>query len=201
MFFRKVKLRTASSFVPSRSPDRQIDLQVKFSGKWASSGLPQAGKRDLSGNMSWDEPHEVRALGKPRGGFTLVEVMVVIVIIGLMAGAVSMGVRSYLVAGKQSVAKMEIANVCQALDTFYSTFDRYPTNDEGINILTVPSDKFVDGLLSKKPRDPWGSSYQYNSPGRNGPYEVICYGADGREGGEGAERDLSSDELEVEKKK
>lgn len=138
---------------------------------------------------------------RARAGFTLVEVMVVIVIIGLLAGAVSMGVRSYLVAGKQSVAKMEIANICQALDTFYSTFDRYPTNDEGINILTTPSEKFVDGLLSKKPRDPWGNQYQYNSPGRGGPYEVICYGADGREGGEGAERDLSSDELDVERKR
>jgi general secretion pathway protein G len=126
--------------------------------------------------------------------------MVVIVIIGLLAGAVTMGVRSYLVAGKQSVAKMEIAKICQALDTFYTAYDRYPANDEGIEVLAKASDKFVDGLLNEVPRDPWGNAYQYNHPGRSGPYEVISYGADGREGGEGAESDISSSQLDGEEK-
>jgi general secretion pathway protein G len=196
MYFKNAMLHAAASFVPSRRPMLQIDLQSKLNGQLASSGIPYVdqGKNRGGGNPG------VRTLGRRRG-FTLIELMVVIVLIGLMAGAVSMVTRSFLVSGKQGVAKMEIANICQALDTFYSTFDRYPTNDEGINILTVPSDKFVDGLLSKKPRDPWGNSYQYNSPGRSRAYEVICYGADGREGGEGADRDLSSEELDVEKKR
>ena len=132
-----------------------------------------------------------------RSAFTLVELMVVIVIIGLLAGAATLGVRSYLVAGKQNVAKMEIANICQALDTFYATYDHYPTNDEGLQVLVEPSEQFVDGILSKFPRDPWRNPYQYNQPGRNGPYEVICYGADGREGGAGAESDISSDKMEI----
>jgi general secretion pathway protein G len=123
--------------------------------------------------------------------------MVVIVIIGLLAGAVTMGVRSYLVSGKQSVAKLEIANICQALETYYSAYDRYPSNDEGLRVLTLPSAKFVDGLLSKVPRDPWGHEYQYNQPGRNRPYEVICFGADAREGGTGADADLTSVEVET----
>ena len=135
-----------------------------------------------------------------RRAFTLVELMVVIVIIGLLAGAVTLGVRSYLVAGKQNVAKMEIANICQALETFYSAYDRYPSNDEGIELLAKPGERFVDGLLSKVPRDPWGRAYQYNQPGRGRPYEVICYGADGREGGVGADQDITSADSDRAKK-
>jgi general secretion pathway protein G len=118
--------------------------------------------------------------------------MVVIVIVGLLAGVVTMSVRSYLVRGKQGVAKLEIAKICQAIDTFYSQFDRYPTNDEGLAILAQKTDAFPDGLLNKLPVDPWGHTYEYNQPGRNGPYEVISYGADHREGGTGAEADLSN---------
>ena len=126
--------------------------------------------------------------------------MVVIVIIGLLAGAVTMSVRSYLVAGKQNVAKMEITNITQALQTFYSTYDRYPSNEEGLEALAASSDEYVDGLLSKVPVDPWKNPYQYNQPGRKGPFEVVSFGADGREGGEGADRDISSDELGEAKK-
>ena len=132
-----------------------------------------------------------------RRGFTLVELMVVIVLIGLLAGAVTVATRNYLIAGKQAVAKLEISNICQAVDTFYAAYDHYPSNDEGLPILTRPSEKFVEGLLSKLPRDPWGHSYEYIQPGRNCAYEVICYGADGREGGEGADRDLCSRDLDT----
>lgn len=131
-------------------------------------------------------------------GFTLVELMVVIVLIGLLAGAVTLGTRSYLISGKQAVVKMEIANICQALDTFYAAYDRYPTNEEGIAILAQPGDKFPEGLLKKLPLDPWHRPYEYLQPGRNAPYEVICYGGDGREGGQGADHDLSSVDLEGE---
>jgi len=133
-----------------------------------------------------------------RRGFTLMELMVVIVLLGLLAGAVTVGVRSYLISGKQKIAKMEISKICHALETFYSHYDRYPTNDEGLAILTEPSEEFADGLLSKLPIDPWGNPYQFNEQGSNGRYEVICFGADGQEGGEGADRDISSNELEEE---
>lgn len=135
-----------------------------------------------------------RRVFEHKSGFTLVELMVVIVIIGLLAGAVTMGVRSYLVAGKQGVARMEIAKICQALDTYYAAYDRYPDSNEGLEALVQPSQKFAEGLLNKLPRDPWGQPYQFNSPGRNAPYEVICYGADGREGGTGADEDIISNQ-------
>ncbi len=130
-----------------------------------------------------------------RSGFTLVELMVVIVLIGLLAGAVTLMTRSYLISGKQGAAKLEISRIVQALDTFYTVYDRYPTNDEGIAILAEPSEKFLDGLLADVPTDPWGHEYEYVNPGRDTPYEVISFGADGREGGTGADQDISSTRL------
>jgi len=129
-------------------------------------------------------------------GFTLVELMVVIVIIGLLAGAVTASVRSYLIRGKQSVAAMEIAKICQALDTYYTVTDQYPSSDLGIALLAEKTDEFPDGLLSKMPIDPWKRPYVYQIPGRESSYEVTSYGADGQEGGEGASKDISSVGLE-----
>lgn len=122
--------------------------------------------------------------------------MVVIVIIGLLAGTVTISVRSYLIRGKQSVARVEIAKICLAIDTFYSEYDRYPTSDEGIAILLEKNDAFADGLLSKQPVDPWKRPYEYIYPGNSTPYEVICYGADHQEGGTGADKDLSNADVQ-----
>jgi general secretion pathway protein G len=130
-----------------------------------------------------------------RRGFSLVEIMIVIVIIGLLAGVVTVNVRGYLLKAKQNAARQEIATVMHALDTFYATYNRYPTNEEGLAILTRPGEKLPEPLLSGEPRDPWGHPYQYNSPGANAPYEVICYGVDGREGGEGGDTDITSANL------
>ena len=129
------------------------------------------------------------------GGFSLVELMVVIVIIGLLAGVVTFSVRSYLTLSKQNVAKLEISKMAQALETFYTSRDRYPTNEEGLAILTQPSEDFSNGLLTFLADDPWGYPYEYVSPGRTAAYEIISYGADHREGGAGADKDIRSDEL------
>lgn len=128
-------------------------------------------------------------------GFSLVEIMVVIVIIGLLAGTVTLGVRAYLHKAKQTVARKEIATIVEALESYYGFAGRFPSNDEGIALLTQPSEAFPEPLLSGEPTDPWGNPYQYNAPGRSGPYEVICYGQDGREGGEGLDADITSETL------
>jgi general secretion pathway protein G len=127
--------------------------------------------------------------------FSLVEIMVVLVIIGLLAGVVTINVRGHLIRARQNAARMEIATVCDALDTYYSLNSRYPSNDEGLVALTKVTSKDPEPLLKQVPVDPWGNPYAYNQPGRNGPYEVISLGADGREGGEGADADICSWDL------
>jgi general secretion pathway protein G len=140
---------------------------------------------------------EARGQGR-KTGFTLVELMVVVVIVGLLAGTATVGVRSYLIKGKQAVARKEIATICTALDTYYTQHDRYPATDMGLAALVEKSDEFPDGLLNKVPKDPWGSPYTYIHPGRETAYEVVCYGADKQEGGVGADKDISSAKLDSE---
>ena len=131
---------------------------------------------------------------RPRA-FSLLEMLFVFVLIGLLAGLVTVNARHYLVKGKQNAARAEISAICTALETFYSTYGRYPTNEEGLKILTEKSDKIPDPLLKQLPIDPWGHPYQYNNPGRKDPYDVTTYGADAREGGSGADSDITSSNL------
>ena len=125
--------------------------------------------------------------------FSLVELIVVMVILGMLAGLVAVRTRGFLINAKQNAAKTEIANVVKALETFYSTESRYPTTDESLQILVDGTEAWPDGLLNKLPIDPWKNPYEYLSPGSNGPYEVLSLGADGREGGDGENRDFSSE--------
>jgi general secretion pathway protein G len=129
---------------------------------------------------------------RSRAGFTLTELMIVIVIIGLLASVVTVSVRTYMTHSRQNIARSEMATICSGLEMYFTINGRYPTNDEGIELLTLKSDKAPDGILSKMPVDPWGNTYEYNYPGRSTPYEVICLGADRREGGTGGDLDLSS---------
>jgi general secretion pathway protein G len=148
--------------------------------------------------MSWLDLHpEPIACGKrrPARGFSLIEFTVVLALMGLLAGIITLSVRPIMVRGKENAARAEIATISQALDVFYSVYGRYPTNDEGLAVLSAKTDKAPDGFLKQTPIDPWGHPYQYNIPGRTEPYEVICFGADGKEGGEGADADISSSDL------
>lgn len=136
-----------------------------------------------------------------RLAFSLLEMMFVLVLIGILAGLVTLNARYYLTRGKQNAARGEIANICAALETYNSTAGSYPTSEEGLTVLSRKSDQFPEPLLTQAPRDPWGHAYQYNRPGRAGPYEVICFGADGREGGENADKDIGSWDLKESNKK
>ena len=132
---------------------------------------------------------------RARRAFSLVEIMIVIVIIGLLAGLVTINVKGYLDKARKNTAKAEIATIVQGLNTFYATYGRYPTNEEGLNVLTHATDKITEVLLEGKTTDPWGNPYVYVCPGQSTPFEVLSYGADGREGGDGADADISSTDL------
>ncbi|MCC5828823.1 MAG: type II secretion system major pseudopilin GspG [Phycisphaeraceae bacterium] len=133
-----------------------------------------------------------------RRGFNLVEMMVVLVLIGLLAGLVTVNVRSYMVTGRQNAAKAEIRTLANAIETFNTLHGRYPTNDEGLEILTSSGPRQPERLIDRVPLDPWGNPYQYNSPGRNGePFEIISFGADGRPGGAPGSADAEISSLDL----
>lgn len=134
-----------------------------------------------------------RGLYVRRGGFSLIEVMVVIVILGLLAGVVAVNVRGHLERAKHTTALTELATLEEAVDSFYLATGRYPTNQEGLQALVKRSEQLPEPLIKRLPSDPWGQPYQYNSPGREGtPFEVFSLGADGIEGGEGGDADVGT---------
>lgn len=140
---------------------------------------------------------EAQSSSRPaRAAFSLVELIVVMVILGMLAGLVAVRTRGYLISSKQNAAKAEIANIVKAIETFYADQGRYPTTEEGLEILASGTDSWPGGFLTKVPKDPWKHPYEYLSPGSDSAYEVLCLGADHREGGEGEDRDISSETLD-----
>src|SRR5262245_42657329 len=130
-------------------------------------------------------------------GYTLVEILVVITIIGLIVALVGPRVLNYLGESKVKTAKIQIQSFASALDLFYLDAGRYPSSAEGLAALVQPSGGIAawNGPYLKGgavPTDPWGKPYVYKSPGEHGAYDVISYGADGREGGTGTAADITS---------
>lgn len=123
--------------------------------------------------------------GRGRGGFSLIEVMVVVVIIALLAGIVGISVSGYTDRGRKTKAKADLANIASAIKSYYGDNGRYPDPAEGIEAL-LPD--YLEQIIS----DPWGGAYQYEVPGTQGPFDVICFGADNREGGEGVDADFTN---------
>ena len=129
-------------------------------------------------------------------GFTLVELIVVVIIIGLLAGLVLPQFIRQEEKAKIKAAQAQIELLGTALDTFRLDVGRYPSTEEGLQALRQKPgtlDRW-DGPYLKKdlPLDPWGKPYMYKSPGDHGPYDIVSYGADGAPGGEGDNRDLTS---------
>jgi general secretion pathway protein G len=129
-------------------------------------------------------------------GFTLTELLVVLVIIGLLAALVGPVLYQRINPAKQSVAQAQIDNFMTALDSYFLDVGKFPTQQQGLAALRTrqESDSKWKGPYLKKeiPSDPWGNQFVYRSPGRNGGYEVTSYGADGKEGGEGDNADINS---------
>lgn len=130
-----------------------------------------------------------------RQGLTLVEILAVVVILGLIAGTLTVGLSGSFGKAKSELARSGIAQVAQKIETYRMEHGAWPALDQGLAVLTIgiakPSDAYFvepDQVL-----DPWGRPFLYVTPGPDGrPFEVLTYGADGQPGGEGENRDISS---------
>jgi general secretion pathway protein G len=131
-------------------------------------------------------------------GFTLIEVLVVLVLLGLILGLVAPRALDFLGRGQSQAAKLQITSLGTNLDLFRLDVGRYPTQDEGLAALIARpaglqrwNGPYLDGTAV--PQDPWGHSYQYRTPGGEGRrYDLLSLGADGREGGEGQDADIGN---------
>ncbi len=130
-----------------------------------------------------------------RYGFSLMEMMIVLLLIAMMAGMVAFSMRGFLAAGRHDAAVADLAKIRSAIMLYQATYNRFPSNEEGLSVLVTPTPKYPYGFLESKevPKDPWGFPYQYNFPGLNSPFEIVSFGADGEPGGEAENADLSSE--------
>jgi general secretion pathway protein G len=133
-------------------------------------------------------------------GFTLVEMLVVIAIIGLIMGLIGPRVLNYLSESKVKAAKIQIQSFESALDLFNLDAGRYPSTAEGLTALVrrTPGLAAWNGPYLRGgnvPNDPWNNPYVYRAPGEHGAYDIVSYGADGQEGGSGVAADISLDTM------
>ena len=132
-----------------------------------------------------------------QAGFTLIEIMVVVVILGILAAIVAPNVISRIDEASITRAKQDIRNIESALKLYYMDNSRYPTTDQGLEALTTrPNDPTVRNwrgpYLDRLPRDPWNNTYRYLYPGRHGEFDVFTYGADNQPGGEGINAEIGN---------
>lgn len=130
-------------------------------------------------------------------GFTLIELMVVLVIIGVLAALIVPNVLDRADDARVTAAKTDVNNLMQALKLYRLDNQRYPTSAQGLQALVVkPTAGPIPGnwkpYVDKLPNDPWGNAYQYMNPGIRGEIDVLSFGADGQAGGEGKNADIGS---------
>lgn len=134
---------------------------------------------------------------RDEAGYTLVELLVVLAILGLLVAIAAPRLISYFGTAKVDTAKVQIERLGGVLDLYHIEVGRYPTDQEGLTALVErPTQVAVWNGPYLKNRDsltdPWGRPYLYRSPGQHGEYDLYSLGADGKEGGDGEDRDITS---------
>lgn len=131
-------------------------------------------------------------------GFTLIEIMVVMVILGLLVAIVAPNIMGRSDQAKITVAETQLTNISKALDLYRLDNSHYPSTQQGLEALVSrpsgspePKNWNPDGYMKSVPLDPWDSEFQYVSPGREGPYDLYSKGSDGQDGGDGDASDIS----------
>jgi general secretion pathway protein G len=157
-------------------------------------------QRDMPMSATPRSSATIRSSRGGEDGFTLVEMLVVITIIGLIMGLIGPRVLNYLSESKVKAARIQLQSFSSALDLFYLDAGRYPSSAEGLVALVrrTPGVAAWNGPYLKGgtvPNDPWNNAYMYRSPGERGPYDIVSYGSDGQEGGTGTASDISLENL------
>jgi general secretion pathway protein G len=141
---------------------------------------------------------EMRVFTRQRG-FTLLEVMVVVVILGILAVLVVPKIISRPDEARVSAAKLDITSLMGALKLYRLDNQRYPATEQGLQALVtrptiapLPPNWKAGGYVERLPKDPWGNPYQYLNPGIHGEIDIFSFGADGTPGGEGSDADIGS---------
>lgn len=140
---------------------------------------------------------------KGQGGFTLIEIMVVVIILSILAGIIIPRIAGRPEEARRTKAAVQIKQIEGALNLFKIDNGFYPTTDQGLEALVSPPTTGEEpqnykegGYLKKVPADPWRNSYAYLSPGEHGDFDLISFGADGVEGGEERDTDIGNWEIE-----
>jgi general secretion pathway protein G len=152
-----------------------------------------------AGAANSSERIDMPMVARTRAGFTLLEVMVVVVILGILAALVVPQIIGRPDEARVIAARQDIASLMQALKLYRLDNQRYPTTEQGLQALAVkpattpvPPNWKSGGYVERLPRDPWGNAYQYLNPGLHGEIDVFSFGADGNPGGEGNNADIGS---------
>ena len=133
-----------------------------------------------------------------QGGFTLIEIMVVVIILGILAAIVAPNVIGRIDDAQISRVQQDLRGIENALKFYRLDNFAYPTSEQGLDALvSKPADPNIrnwkaGGYLDRMPQDPWGNTYEYLSPGQNGEIDIFTYGRDGRPGGEGIDADIGN---------
>ncbi len=148
-------------------------------------------------NYLFPQSQLLKALPAKQHGFTLIEIMVVVVILGILAALVAPNILGRTGEARITAAKSDINSISNALDLYKLDNHSYPSTDQGLEALVdkpsgfpEPANWNPEGYLKTLPKDPWGNAYQYVSPGSENAFDLYSLGADKREGGEGDNADI-----------
>lgn len=152
----------------------------------------------LSQKLAIKKPSQkLRSSGE--AGFTLIEIMVVIAIIGILATLIVPKIMGKPDEARVIAAKQDVGTIVQALKLYRLDIGRYPTTEQGIKALVekpttepIPQNWKMGGYLDYVPKDPWGNPYQYSNPGARGEIDVFSYGSDGKPGGTNNDADIGN---------
>ncbi|BAU56581.1 general secretion pathway protein G [Halorhodospira halochloris] len=138
---------------------------------------------------------------RSHSGFTLIEIMVVVVILGILAGIVVPRIMDRPDSARVEAAKQDIRSIESALNLYRLDNNHYPSTDQGLEALVEeptgsPEPRNWQGYLDRVPTDPWGNEYQYLNPGEHGDIDIYSLGADGEPGGEGVDAEIGNWEID-----